>query len=90
MKRNHWILLALFLVLTGRSPTTLGALGPHHGPLERPALEPGHPVRGKTGHVTIKTNMDLTQPIKMYVTDVSLAEAMETLATVTESRWRLA
>ena len=34
--------------------------------------------------------LDLTQPIKMYVTEVSLAEAMETLATVTESRWRLA
>jgi len=33
--------------------------------------------------------MDLTKPVKMFVTEVSVAEAMETLATVTESRWRL-
>ena len=44
----------------------------------------------KQGHVTIKTNIDLTKPVVMNVDEVSLAEAMETLSVTTESRWRLA
>jgi len=44
----------------------------------------------KQGHVTLKTNMDGSTPVTMWVTNVTLADAMETLSAVTESRWRLA
>ncbi len=40
----------------------------------------------KQGHVTIRTNMDGTKPVDMWVTQVSLAEAMEKLSVVTDSR----
>jgi hypothetical protein len=43
----------------------------------------------KQGHVTIKTNIDPNKPIFMNVDYVTLNEAMETLATVTDARWRL-
>ena len=44
----------------------------------------------KQGHVTLKSNVDPATPINMWVTEVTLADAMETLSTVTEARWRLA
>ena len=43
----------------------------------------------KQGHVTVKTNMDPSTPVGMWVTDVTVADAMETLSVATESRWRL-
>jgi len=44
----------------------------------------------KQGHVTLKSNIDPSTPVNMWVTEVTLADAMETLSVVTESRWRLA
>jgi hypothetical protein len=43
----------------------------------------------KQGHVTIRTNLDPNKPVFMNVDYVSLNEAMETLATVMDARWRL-
>ena len=44
----------------------------------------------KQGHVTVKTDLDLSTPIHMNVDKVVVTEALETLATVTDGRWRLA
>ena len=90
LQRNHWILLALVLILSGEVAHYLWT---HWGLITVHAK--GQPLSQvirsieKQGHVTIKTNMDLTKPIVMDVDEVSLAEAMETLSVVTESRWRL-
>ena len=43
----------------------------------------------KQGHVTIRTNLDPNKPVFMNVDYVSLNEAMETLSTVMDARWRL-
>ena len=44
----------------------------------------------KQGHVTLESNVDPNTPVNMWVTEVTLADAMETLSVVTEARWRLA
>lgn len=44
----------------------------------------------RQGGVTIKTDLDPSVPVRMHVKKVTLAEALETLAALTESRWRLA
>ena len=90
MKRNQWILIALVLFLGAEIGHYIWA---HWGLIT--VHSKGQPLSQvirsieKQGHVTIKTNVDVTKPVKMWLTDVSLAEAMETLATVTETRWRL-
>jgi hypothetical protein len=43
----------------------------------------------KQGHVTIKTNIDLNKPVFMNVDEVTLNEALETLAGVMDARWQL-
>jgi hypothetical protein len=43
----------------------------------------------KQGHIVLKTNMDAAKPVSMHVYKVPLTEALETLASVTDSRWRL-
>ncbi len=43
----------------------------------------------KQGHIVLKTNMDAAKPVSMHVHKVPLTEALETLASVTDSRWRL-
>ncbi len=43
----------------------------------------------KQGGIVLKTNMDVTKPVTMHVHKVPLTEALETLAEVTDSRWRL-
>ena len=43
----------------------------------------------KQGGIVLKTNMDVTKPVTMYVHKVPLTDALETLAGVTDSRWRL-
>ncbi len=55
---------------------------------DKPLGEIIHSIE-KQGHVTIKTNIDLSKPIQMYVNKVALAEALETLSVVAEGRWRL-
>lgn len=44
----------------------------------------------KQGRVTIKTDLDLNTPVHMNVDKVVVTEALETLAAVTDGRWRLA
>ena len=44
----------------------------------------------KQGHVTLKTDLDPATPIRMNVDKVVVSEALETLAAVTDARWRLA
>jgi hypothetical protein len=43
----------------------------------------------KQGGIVMKTNMDATRPVSMHVRKVPLTEALETLASLTDSRWRL-
>jgi hypothetical protein len=43
----------------------------------------------KQGGIVLKTNMDGTKPITMNVHKVPLTDALETLAAVTDSRWRV-
>ncbi|MEQ1854244.1 MAG: hemophore-related protein [Chthoniobacteraceae bacterium] len=43
----------------------------------------------KQGGIVLKTNMDATKPVTMHVDKVPLTEALETLAEVTDSRWRV-
>lgn len=43
----------------------------------------------KQGGIVLKTNMDATRPVSMHVHKVPLTDALETLAAVTDSRWRL-
>jgi hypothetical protein len=90
LKRNHWILIALLLFLTGEIVnhfwSTWGLITVHSKtePLSQVIREVE-----KQGHVTIKTNLDLTKPTYMWVTNVTIGEAMETLAATSEARWRL-
>jgi hypothetical protein len=91
MQRNHWLLLTIALLVVGNIAYYLwsnwGLITVHakNQPL-------GEVIRSieKQGKVTIKTNLDLAQPVQMDVHKVALAEALETLSVVTESRWRLA
>ena len=91
LQRNHWIFLGLLLLLTGEVAHYMWR---HWGLIT--VHSKGQPLSQvirsieKQGHVTIKTNMDLTKPVVMNVDEVSLAEAMETLSVVIEGRWRLA
>ena len=43
----------------------------------------------KQGGIVLKTNMDATRAVTMHVHKVPLTEALETLANLTDSRWRL-
>jgi hypothetical protein len=43
----------------------------------------------KQGGIVLKTNMDTTKPVTMYVKRVPLTEALETLAERMDSRWRV-
>ena len=43
----------------------------------------------RQGHVTLRTNLDPSTPVTMHVLKVPVADALETLSVVTDSRWRL-
>ncbi len=43
----------------------------------------------KQGHVVVRSELDPATPVRMHVHKVPLAEALETLAAVTDARWRL-
>jgi len=43
----------------------------------------------KQGGIVLKTNMDPAKPVNMHVFKVPLTEAMEKLASITDSRWRV-
>ncbi|MEI9898403.1 MAG: hypothetical protein WDN28_32240 [Chthoniobacter sp.] len=86
-----WILCVLLLILAGEVGHYIwsrwGLITVHsHGQTLSQIIRSIE----KQGHVTIRTNLDLTKPVDMYVDAVPLAEALETLAVNTEARWRLA
>jgi hypothetical protein len=91
MKRQHWLILIVSLLLAGNVIwyfwMNWGLITVHS---KNMSLEQVIRSIEKQGHVTIKTNLDLTKPVYMDVDKVVLAEALETLSTVTDSRWRLA
>ncbi len=90
MKRNHWLILTVALLIVGNvvwyfwSNWGLITIHSDNKPL-------GEIIRSieRQGHVTIKTSIDLSKPIQMYVDKVALAEALETLSVVAEGRCRL-
>lgn len=90
MKRNHWLFAIITLLLAGN---ILWYVVAHWGLITIHAdnMPLGQVIRAveKQGHVTVKTNLDVTKPVTMRVDNVALAEALETLSTVTDSRWRL-
>lgn len=43
----------------------------------------------RQGHISLVTNLDPERKVTMFVTKVPLMEALETLATITDSRWSL-
>lgn len=90
MKRNHWFLIAVLLLVIGNVAAyywrSWGLITVHAN--NRPLSEVIRSIE-KQGRVTIKTNLDLNKPVQMHVTKVALGEALETLSVLTESRWRL-
>lgn len=54
----------------------------------RPLSEVIRSIEKQAG-ITLRTNLDPTLPVQMHVQRVPLTEALETLSTVTDSRWRL-
>jgi hypothetical protein len=88
--RNHWILIALMVVLTGEIAHYVWA---HWGLVtvhakKQPLSKVIRSIE-KQGHAKIRTNMDLSRTVDMDVDEVTIAEALETLAARTEARWRL-
>jgi hypothetical protein len=89
--RNQWVLVVLLVVLTGQIVHYFWA---HWGLVT--VHSKGQPLSQvirtieKQGHVTIKTNIDLTKSVAMWVDNVTVAEAIETLSVATDSRWQLA
>ena len=90
MKKNHWLALLALLLLVGNVVyyvwNNWGLVTIHAE--DRPLAEIIRSIE-KQGGVTIKTDMDATMPVRMHVDKVKVSEAMETLSTLTESRWRL-
>lgn len=90
MKRTHWLLTLVGLLLVGN---ILWYVVGHWGliTIHADKVPLGEVIRKveKQGHVTVKTNLDLTKPVTMRVDNVVLAEALETLGIATDSRWRL-
>ena len=90
LTRNQWVLVVLLLLLTGQ---VVHYFWSHWGLVT--VHSKGQPLSQvirtieKQGHVTIKTNMDQSKAVAMWVDNVSVAEAMETLSTATDSRWQL-
>jgi hypothetical protein len=92
MNRNRWLLLlTIFLLMVGNFIWNYWI---HRGLItihskKDPLSKVIHQIE-RQGHVTLTSNIDPSTPINMWVTEVTLADAMETLSAVTESRWRLA
>lgn len=90
LNRSQWVLCFLLLFLAGEVThyfwARWGLVTVH---------SKGQPLSQiiktieKQGHVTIKTNVDLNKAVEMWVDNVPVAEAMETLAVNTDARWQL-
>ena len=91
MNRTRWLLLFVVILAAAKIAhsiwTNWGLITVHSD--KQPLSEVIRSIE-KQGGVTIRTNLDLAQPVRMHVEKVALPEALETLSTLTESRWRLA
>lgn len=90
MNRNLWLILTLVVLVLGN---VVWRIWSNWGLITvkvdgKPLSEVIRSIE-KQGGVTIKTNLDGAKPVTMAVEKVELAEALETLAVVTDSRWRL-
>lgn len=90
MNRRHWLALTALLLLLGNVVwyvwTNWGLITIHSD--DKSLAEIIRSIE-KQGGVTVKTDLDLDVPLRMHVKKVKLAEALETLSALTESRWRL-
>jgi hypothetical protein len=90
LTRQQWILTGLLVLLTGIVIhyfwARWGLITVHSK--DMPLSKVIRSIE-KQGHVTIKTNIDPNKPVFMNVDYVTLNEAMETLSTVMDARWRL-
>ena len=91
LNRNHWLVLIVFVLIVGN---IVGYVWRNWGLItihsENKTLAEVIRSIEKQGGVTVKTDLDMNVPVRMYVDKVKLTEALETLSTLTESRWRLA
>lgn len=91
MNRTHWLLLTVVLLAVtsgvshwwhGRGLVTIHCE-------DWPAPKVAREIE-RQGGVVLKTNLTDEVKIRMHVDKVPVAEAIETLSTVAEARWRLA
>lgn len=91
MTRTHWLLLTVLVLAvasginhwwSGRGLVTIHCE-------DWPAPKVAREIE-RQGGIVLKTNLTADTKIRMHVDKVPVAEALETLATVAEARWRLA
>ncbi len=91
MNRNRWLIPLTALLVIGAVVHHIGAnwgLITIHAQTE-PLAQVIREIE-KQGHITLKTDLDPATPVRMNVDKVVVSEALETLAAVTDARWRLA
>jgi len=91
MQRNHWLIAAALLLLVGNLIWYVwgnwGLITIHSE--DKSLAEIIRSIEKQAG-VTVKTDLDTGVPLRMHVDKVKLTEALETLSTLSDSRWRLA
>ena len=90
MNRNRWLFGILILLAIANIAYYIHS---HWGLItvhaeDRPLAEVIRSIE-KQGHISLKTDLDPTMKVRMHVEKVPLAEALETLSTLTEARCRL-
>ena len=90
MNRTRWLLLLSLILITANVAYFVWArwgLITIHAE-QKPLSEIIRSIE-KQGHVVVKTNLDPSTPVRIHLDLVPAAEALETLAAVTDARWRL-
>ena len=91
MTRTHWLLLTVFILAVTNGATHWwrgrGLITIHCE--DWPAPKVAREIE-RQGGIVLKTNLTDEVKIRMHVDKVPVAEALETLGTVAEARWRLA
>ena len=90
MNRNRWLVLAVAFLLVANVVWHIysrwGLITVHANP--SPLSDVIRSIERQAG-ITLRTDLEVTTPVTMNVNRVPLSEALETLATVTDSNWRL-
>ncbi len=90
MNRSRWLVLAVAFLFVANLVWHIyarwGLITVHANPL--PLSEVIRSIERQAG-IALRTNLEVTTPVNMNVNRVPLSEALETLATVTDSNWRL-